>query len=543
MHGERLGLLEPGLQVRDKARGSTLRATAGAAIVATLALGAIAGGLLRGPLRFGTVTPLGVSRDEYATLRRVVTAPDPVNITDHALSAAELGEMVAMLGRSGEDASGEIGAEDDVSEETTSEDASGPEQATEETTEETSEPAPAPEQTTELAPAPEETTEQASGPKEATEDWGYPAEKEIMYSDGDAASLGKPKKQHKTSVENALRPNPTLAASFMRAVKASVAASGDVSGLGKQTPAEADESWTAPTYFITLGRSGESGTIAPALASLTEAYGTNAVLRNVRATPGVDIELWPEKVDVARYAVSGVVARARIALETADTDSDSEPSTRTKTHTDAAILGGLPWLDILTSVDDNGKVTDPELLSRGHHFGCLLAHMAQWQMASDVGNKDTMVFESDGFLPGLLGVPVSGLGAVQQHAPDDYDIVFLHHPGEGSLVGDLVSEFESEAGDALEIYKYEHPNGPSGLSGYMFSAKFVQKMLPLIASRGADMVDAWLAGHLCRPLPENDWAYDLPHYAGANGGNGVQWGEKFLNCYKAMSKGAELPSE
>ena len=75
----------------------------------------------------------------------------------------------------------------------------------------------------------------------------------------------------------------------------------------------------------------------------------------------------------------------------------------------------------------------------------------------------------------------------------------------------------------------------------MFSDRFVAKILPLIASRGADMVDAWLMGHLCRPLRENDWAYDLPHYEGANDGKGVQWGEKFLDCYKAMTKGARLP--
>jgi hypothetical protein len=120
--------------------------------------------------------------------------------------------------------------------------------------------------------------------------------------------------------------------------------------------------------------------------------------------------------------------------------SDSESDVRV---TDEAILEGLPWLDILTRRDDRGEITDPELLSRAHHFGCLLAHLAQWQMALDVGNEDTMVFESDGFLPGLLGVPVSALGAVQRHAPADYDIVFLHHPGEGPSVGEKVTEFTS----------------------------------------------------------------------------------------------------
>jgi len=46
---------------------------------------------------------------------------------------------------------------------------------------------------------------------------------------------------------------------------------------------------------------------------------------------------------------------------------------------------------------------------------------------------------------------------------------------------------------------------------------------------GADMVDAWLMGHLCRPLREGDWAYHLTEH--------IKIGETFLNCYKAMSKG------
>ena len=319
----------------------------------------------------------------------------------------------------------------------------------------------------------------------------------------------------------------------MRVLKPS-AVDGDAM-LGAARPssglrADAPSSWTAPTYFITLGRPGESRTIKPAVRSLAESFGGDAVRRNVRATPGVDVSAWPANVDFAEYAVSGVLAHARALPEN-------------RARADEAILGDLPWLDILTRRDAHGAVTDPELLSRGHHFGCLFAHIAQWQMAADTRNADTMVFESDGFVDGLLSVPASALGAVQANAPADYDVVFLHHPGEGPQVGDKVSAFTSERGDEVEMFTYEHPDGPSGLSGYMFSDRFVRKMLPLIASRGADMVDAWIAGHLCRPLPENDWAYNLPNYAGANGGRGVQWGEKFLNCYKVMTKGATLPAK
>ena len=67
--------------------------------------------------------------------------------------------------------------------------------------------------------------------------------------------------------------------------------------------------WTAPMQIITLGRPDESAVITPALQSLAETHGTAAVLHNVRATPGVDISEWPRHLDVAEYAVSGILAQ------------------------------------------------------------------------------------------------------------------------------------------------------------------------------------------------------------------------------------------
>ena len=260
----------------------------------------------------------------------------------------------------------------------------------------------------------------------------------------------------------------------------------------------------------------------PALRSLAETHGTSAVIHNVRATPGVDIPEWPRRLDVAEYAVSGILAQT-------EHPEDMKEA-----------FENLPWLNYLTNRDPKtGKVTDPDVLLRQHHVGCLFAHLAQWQLAADSGNKHTFIFESDGFLPGLLAVPVAALGDIQHQAPEDYDIVFLHHPGE--IVGPKVKEFRTALGDEVELYEYNEPKSPSGLSGYLVSDRFVRKMQALVASRGADMVDAWLMDHLCRPLRENDWAYDLPHFEGANDGKGVQWGQKYLNCYKAMTKDLQIP--
>ena len=528
MVGERARLLEPRAEGGEKTRGSVFRASV--ALVATLALAgsAIAAvGMLRSP---GDVAmrPLGVSLEEEATLRGVLNAHEPrlgAATSNEGLSLGELEDMAALLGREHPD-----GDASEVAE-------SADERREEEAPEDEGEEAVDAEEEEEVVDAEEEEEEVVNEEEEEVaneeEEEETPEEEDSEEIAGDeddsSASLGFLAR----GVGSGLKPDPARAASYMRVLKPS-AADGDAM-LGAARPssglrADAPSSWTAPTYFITLGRPGESRTIKPAVRSLAESFGGDAVRRNVRATPGVDVSAWPANVDFAEYAVSGVLAHARALPEN-------------RARPDEAILGDLPWLDILTRRDARGAVTDPELLSRGHHFGCLFAHIAQWQMAADTRNADTMVFESDGFVDGLLGVPASALGAVQANAPADYDVVFLHHPGEGPQVGDKVSAFTSERGDEVEMFTYEHPDGPSGLSGYMFSDRFVRKMLPLIASRGADMVDAWIAGHLCRPLPENDWAYNLPNYAGANGGRGVQWGEKFLNCYKVMTKGATLPAK
>ena len=528
MVGERARLLEPRAEGGEKTRGSVFRASV--ALVATLALAgsAIAAvGMLRSP---GDVAmrPLGVSLEEEATLRSVLNAHEPrlgAATSNEGLSLGELEDMAALLGREHPD-----GDASEVAE-------SADERREEEAPEDEGEEAVDAEDEEEVVDAEDEEEEVVNEEEEEVaneeEEEETPEEEDAEEIAGDeddsSASLGLLARR----VGSGLKPDPARAASYMRVLKSS-AADGDAM-LGAARPssgrrADAPSSWTAPTYFITLGRPGESRAIKPAVRSLAESFGGDAVLRNVRATPGVDVSAWPANVDFAEYAVSGVLAHARALPEN-------------RARADEAILGDLPWLDILTRRDARGAVTDPELLSRGHHFGCLFAHIAQWQMAADTRNADTMVFESDGFVDGLLGVPASALGAVQANAPADYDVVFLHHPGLGPQVGDKVSAFTSERGDEVEMFTYEHPDGPSGLSGYMFSDRFVRKMLPLIASRGADMVDAWIAGHLCRPLPENDWAYNLPNYAGANGGRGVQWGEKFLNCYKVMTKGATLPAK
>jgi len=438
---------------------------------------AVSGTLEPGRLR-SAATPLGLSRADREILRGVLDARDPLAAPSEG-DAVDSGAHVAALGRSGARRRSDRGDRRSRASRRDARDAD--------------------------RPPPRASRSKAPPPFADAAPWTHP----------DPARAAKYSRLVKRSALGADADAPGL-------VDASVGGLG-LSRRSRDPPGrDLPAPWTAPLRFITLGAPKETKAMSAALRTLAATFGGDAVRENVRAVPGVDVLRWPRDVDFAEYAVSGVLAH---------TQHPEDP---------ARALGELPWVNALVRRDPrSGRMTDEESLRLSHHFGCLFAHVAQWQMSLDEGAEHTFVFESDGFEPGLLGVPVSALGAIQRAAPRDYDLVFLHHPGE--VVGDLLETFADPLGNDVELYAFENPVTPSGLSGYMFSDRFVAKILPLIASRGADMVDAWLMGHLCRPLRENDWAYDLPHYEGANDGKGVQWGEKFLNCYKAMTKGARLP--
>ena len=60
-------------------------------------------------------------------------------------------------------------------------------------------------------------------------------------------------------------------------------------------------------------------------------------------------------------------------------------------------------------------------------MGCLYAHLHQWQKAKERGNDNTIILESDAVWN--LGVPAYSFQDIVDHAPKDYDIIFLNYAG------------------------------------------------------------------------------------------------------------------
>ena len=127
--------------------------------------------------------------------------------------------------------------------------------------------------------------------------------------------------------------------------------------------------------------------------------------KNVRLTPGIDPEKWPEGIDRATYGLKTVFAHLG--------GDYLKP--------DFTLLDKLEWIKSINSRDKEGRLKAPWNGQLAHHVGCLFAHMTHWQLSKDNGFEHTYLIESDGLNPSLLAVPVEAIGSVVHHAPKDYD--------------------------------------------------------------------------------------------------------------------------
>lgn len=246
---------------------------------------------------------------------------------------------------------------------------------------------------------------------------------------------------------------------------------------------------------------------AELLERLVRFHGADAVRDLVHITPGVDVTAWPKKIELAEYALKSVL------------------SVRSEKQ-----IAGLPWIETYASRGKDGRLRDPNArrFPLSHHIGCLFAHMHDWQMSFDARYENTVIFEADATDPSLLGMELSGVQTVVDHAPEDYDLIFLTAR---KPEGKLAKTFKDPLGNELKMYHLTDLNEEAGLSSYIVSSRFFKKMRRYIVDHGADMVDAWLSAKLCvKP------AFDAK-------GKFVAWEEngggeyRYLSCYSVKQDG------
>ena len=263
-----------------------------------------------------------------------------------------------------------------------------------------------------------------------------------------------------------------------------------------------------PVYVVAMEKSeNDARRTAELLERLVRFHGADAVRDLVHITPGVDVTAWPKKIELAEYALKSVL------------------SVRSEQQ-----MAGLPWIETYASRGKDGRLRDPNArrFPLSHHIGCLFAHMHDWQMSFDARYENTVIFEADAIDPSLLGMELSGVQTVVDHAPEDYDLIFLTAR---KPEGKLAKTFKDPLGNQLKMYHLTDANEEAGLSSYIVSSRFYKKMRRYIVDHGADMVDAWLSAKLCvKP------AFDAK-------GKFVAWEEngggeyRYLNCFSVKQEG------
>jgi len=279
------------------------------------------------------------------------------------------------------------------------------------------------------------------------------------------------------------------------------------------------ESLTTPIMVIYLGDlktsapnanigKTDADRVEALVKQLAHAHGTRAVKELVRLTPGVNIHDWPEKENIAQYALKSVLENKAEDME----------------------FSKMPWLSFYASRDNDGHFRDKFAEERHleHHIGCLFAHMFQFQLAYDSGYKHTFMLESDAWDPSLIALPFSAYDTLVENAPQDYDIIFIDKPLQFDH-GEPVGSFEDpESGDEMLLFRLKHKSPQAGLSAALVSERFYPKFFKHVGGFGADMIDAMLKAELCV-----DSAFDSEGVrTGFGAGNAPA-----LKCYWALPKG------
>lgn len=191
-----------------------------------------------------------------------------------------------------------------------------------------------------------------------------------------------------------------------------------------------------------------------------------------------------------------------------------------------------PWWEAhnlaYAELDEMGESTWMKMGLK-HHAGCSLSHFVAWMGARQRGLRHAIVAESDSVPSYWWRVYVgdesefdSAVLALLEEAPDGWDIIFLDKGKFGVTPGKQKRKSMTRNcwRTPYNIYDWTG-EGVAGLTLYMVSSRFLDKVPQLIHDYGLDMVDAWVN---IRCNPEE-----------TNGGQ--------LQCYSVMASDRELLGE
>jgi len=275
---------------------------------------------------------------------------------------------------------------------------------------------------------------------------------------------------------------------------------------------------------------------------------------------GVNAGQWPAHLEDAEYGLAPlrIFNRENFKSKTWKVDDKRRNPDNLK---------GIQWIASIDERDpETGKLGEGRM-PIAHHIGCMYAHFNAWRavddMAYDKGNDKVFpawIMEADAYVD--ENQMKSRMTRLLQHAPKDYDFLMMKRelflgicgpdrPGNCKRSENFIRLGEpgpnqKPVPDGYErrMYFYYWPlEGPgAGLSSYAIGPDFTYKAFNFISRKGADMIDGFLFGKLCRDdyvsedaaspgnflLPEIGSALVKPRTKEANTKDNKL---KVLNCY------------
>ena len=282
---------------------------------------------------------------------------------------------------------------------------------------------------------------------------------------------------------------------------------GDLSGALGAADLPKD-TWHTPMHLIARPRDVEDrASLKVTLSKLLTSHDVELVSQNVKIAAGVDPKVWPEGLDRTVYALKSVFKNL---------GGDY-------LHPDFTLLKGLDWIEAPNSRDLDGKIAGAWApLER--HVGLLFGHFYQWQLAKDAGNEATIIVDTDGLDPVKLAVPVTSFGAIVDHAPTDFDVILLNAYS-NSTGAHVVDQFPDYKGNTVQMTTWRDP-GRTGLSTYIISRDFPDKVFKYAALKGAGYFDTWIVDDLCTHNVLNEEGEIVGPTSSAAS-------QPLLNCYHA----------
>ena len=276
-----------------------------------------------------------------------------------------------------------------------------------------------------------------------------------------------------------------------------------------------------------------------------------------QTTLGVTAAEWPKNIKEAEWAVAPIRELNKEFFDTKKYHYSSKFMKELDRTPDS--LANVPWIGLIDERDPKtGKLTE-DRMGIAHHVGCLFAHLHAWRdVHEQLGHTRAWIMESDG-----NEIPDRTLEMRQllRNVPDDFDFISLgpHYdevcvrtehtvgffPQNNCEKSRFEFEVEKDPNDKYSragtktFYYWPKMGTSAGFQSYLIGPNFYEKVTRYMARHGADMIDAYMFGHIC----QNNYVSEEARDGGLEPPKGFddlstkrltsrdESGLKILNCY------------